>query len=82
MDTLRKEFIGFKIEIVDALNPCLIGLKGRVVDETKNTLVIEDDRERRLIKDQIRFEIKMEGTIYRFDGSLIRKRPEERVKLR
>ena len=47
--------IGTQIDIVDSKNPTLNGLKGIVVDETKNTLMVQIDNERKtVVKDQIR----------------------------
>ncbi|MCQ6962045.1 ribonuclease P protein component 1 [Methanolobus chelungpuianus] len=34
------ELIGLGVEVVDATNPALIGISGRVVDETKNMLIV------------------------------------------
>lgn len=47
---LRGELIGLSTCVVDACNPCLVGVSGVVVDETKQTLVVG---EKRLVKDQV-----------------------------
>ncbi len=82
MDILREEFIGCEIKVVDALNPCLVGTMGRIVDETKDTLTVQDYKQKKLIKNQIVFEIKKNKKTYRINGKSIRKRPEERIKSR
>ena len=82
MDILHHEIIGFKIEVVDALNTSLIGLCGRVINETKDTLTIKNSEEKILIKNQITFKIKKENKVYKIKGSMLKKRPEERTKLR
>ena len=50
---LKHELIGLSVEIVKSSNPNLVGIKGRVVDETRNTLLIEkfDGSEVRIPKD-------------------------------
>ena len=36
--------IGKKVEVKDSRNPSLIGIKGEIVDETKNMLVIRTEK--------------------------------------
>lgn len=43
--------VGIVVEVVDASNPSLIGIKGRVVNETKKMLYLDDGR--KLIKSQV-----------------------------
>ncbi|HPE64208.1 MAG TPA: ribonuclease P protein component 1 [Methanothrix sp.] len=38
---VRHELIGLPVEVVDSRNPTHEGLSGRVVDETRNTFLIE-----------------------------------------
>ena len=41
-DTLpRHELVGLPVRVADAANPDLVGIAGRVVRETRNTLVVE-----------------------------------------
>lgn len=77
---VKHELMGLDVEVVDAADPNQRGMHGRVVDETRNTLVLEGDgREVRIPK---------AGTTFRFavdDGLLVtgdrlRYRPEDRVK--
>ncbi len=79
---VRHELIGLKVEVEKATNKYLIGLKGVVVDETYNTLVIDEEgKEKRVQK---------KGTIFIFhlpngkrvevDGNLLVSRPEDRIK--
>ena len=76
-DLLKSEFIGFEIEVMAAKNPSLIGLRGKVIDETKNTLIIKaKETEKRLLKKQITF--KISGKLVK--GEKISLRPEERIK--
>ena len=77
----KAELIGLDIEIVDAKNKSLIGLKGKIVDETKNTFIIEvDSKEKKLLKDQITLIIHFEKEKVKVEGKLFLGRPEERIK--
>ncbi len=44
MDILFLTFIGQEIEIINATNPQLLGLKGKVIDETKNLIIIKTEK--------------------------------------
>jgi len=77
-DLVRGELIGLTIEVVDAVNPSLVGKRGEVIDETKNMLVIANDgTTSRLVKDQVT--IKADGIV--LPGLMICARPEERTRL-
>ncbi len=80
---LRHELIGLQAEVVEAQNPYLVGIKGIVLDETKNTLVIgEPGGERKtVLKFQAVFRfILPDGTKVLVDGKYLVGRPEERLK--
>ena len=53
--------IGSYIEVVESKNKGLVGLKGTVIDETKNMIVIENGITRKIIKSQV--VIKIDGKI-------------------
>ena len=77
-DVIKYEFIGEKIKVVDAKNKNLIGVQGKVINETKNMFVLEN--EKRLIKDQCIFDINIGEKVFRIDGKLLVGRPEDRIK--
>lgn len=78
---IKAELIGLDIEIVDAKNKSLIGLKGKIVDETKNTFIIEvQGKEKKLLKDQVTLIIHFEKEKVKAEGKLFLGRPEERIK--
>ncbi len=80
-DLIRHELIGLNVEIVKAKNPLLIGIKGKVVDETRNTMTIKyKNKMRKILKDQAVFNIKVENKIFQVDGKLLVGRPEDRLK--
>jgi ribonuclease P protein subunit POP4 len=78
---LRKhELIGLDVEVVTATDPTQERLRGRIVDETRNTLVLEvRGDEKRIPKRGSRFRFEIQGGV-EVDGDEIRFRPEDRVK--
>ena len=81
---VQHEFIGLETKISKSSNPNVVGISGKVVDETRNTLVILHKGERKVIvKDIAVFDFIMsDATIVRIDGKVIRGRPEDRIKKR
>ncbi|UNQ72554.1 ribonuclease P protein component 1 [Infirmifilum sp. NZ] len=80
---LRHELIGLQAEVVEASNPSLIGIKGLVLDETRNTLVIGEPggEKRTVLKFQAVFRFTLpDGTKVPVDGRFLMGRPEERMK--
>lgn len=79
---LRHELIGLDVEVVRDSNPCNASIRGRVVDETRNTLLIEgEDRERRVAKETAVFRFKLpDGAAVEVEGAALVGRPEDRVK--
>jgi len=73
----KEELIGKKIKIIESKNKTLVGIKGIVVDETKNLIFVEDGKKtRKIVKDQCVFDV--EGK--KVSGKDITNRPEERIK--
>jgi RNase P/RNase MRP subunit p29 len=78
------ELIGSIIEITQAAHKPYIGLRGVVIDETKNMFVIEKEIERKLIripKKDIKFKfITDEGKSREVNGTSLLHRSEDRLK--
>lgn len=75
--TYPDEIIGKSIKIVESTNPDEAGIEGKVVDETKNTLVLDTKKgEKMLFKNNIK--IRIGNKI--IEGKKLLKRPEERIK--
>ena len=73
------ELIGEKIEILHSKNKSNLGIKGKVIDETKMTLKIKSgEKVKTLFKNNITFKIVRNEQI--ITGQEIMKRPEERIK--
>lgn len=78
----RHELIGLEMEVTQSTDRTYLGRSGRIVGETKNTLVLEEDdgREARLIKNIMKFRVKLGTRYVSIDGSAIAYRPEDRTK--
>ncbi len=78
---LRHELIGLPVEVVGAANPAQQGIAGRIVDETRNTLVIETPRGRKRVgKARATFRIPLPGgTVVDVSGSALVSQPEKRL---
>ncbi|MBI5880859.1 ribonuclease P protein subunit [archaeon] len=69
--------IGETAEITEAKNKTLVGVKGRIIDETKSTITIQDGKKtKKIIKEQIKITINGKTT----DGKNLIGRPETRIK--
>ncbi|MFO7792831.1 MAG: ribonuclease P protein subunit [Candidatus Saliniplasma sp.] len=79
----QEELIGSKIEVIDANHSGYRGIVGTIIDETKNTLIIEnqiDDKEKMIPKIGINFRLTRNDHKYLLNGDRLNNRPEERIK--
>jgi ribonuclease P protein subunit POP4 len=77
---VKHEFIGLEVAVVAASDPTQIGVRGRVVDETRNTITIDVNGVEKVVQKRgavFRFEVDGEVDI---DGERILFRPEDRIK--
>jgi len=75
------ELVGLALRVVQASDGGMVGMEGVVVDETRETLVIDGDRRRTLPKRGLTFEFTLDdGTTAVLEGDDIAFRPEDRVK--
>lgn len=82
-ELLKTELIGKKAVIVDAKNRANIGIKGKIVDETKNTFTLETEKGKKtLIKQNITIEIVHDNKKIRINGKILAVAPEERIKIK
>ncbi len=81
---LQHEFIGLEAKVVRSTHPDYVGIAGKVIDETRNTLVIRHrDIDKVVIKNIAVFHfILPDGTIVEIEGNAIVGRPEDRLKKR
>ena len=83
-DFLRQEFVGLDAKVVKSSNPSQTGISGRIIKETRNTLVIlHKDLEKTVIKNVTVFHLMLpDGTVVEIDGKAVVGRPENRLKKR
>ncbi len=80
-DFRRREFIGLEVEVLDSTCASFIGLKGRVVDETRNTLKVDVGGSEKVVpKDCCEFLFAEGRATHRVSGKDIKFRPEDRIK--
>ena len=79
---LQYEFIGLNAKVVKSSHPNYVGIEGRVINETRNTIVITNgDKNKTIVKNTVVFHFTMSnGTIVEIDGKAIVGRPEDRIK--
>jgi|Deesub1362A_J573_1020465.scaffolds.fasta_scaffold00098_46 ribonuclease P protein subunit POP4 len=78
---IRHELIGLRCRIVNATNPSLIGIKGIVIDETKNMLIIKNKKEWMIPKSEVVLEFRLKDGKVKINGRTLVGRPEDRVKM-
>ena len=77
----RDEFIGLNVKVIECKDPSWIGKTGHIIDETKNTFLIEIKNERKMIaKKAATFEFESNGKKITLNGLKIAYRPENRIK--
>ncbi|MBI4019981.1 MAG: ribonuclease P protein component 1 [Candidatus Aenigmarchaeota archaeon] len=78
---VRHELVGLEAKVADSTDKGAIGLAGKVVDETRNTMTIETARgEKKFIKDQCTFSFLVGEKWVKVEGSVLVGRPEDRIK--
>ncbi len=78
---LRHELIGLKCKVVRSSNPEIIGIEGTVIDESKNMIVLKNDKKRMIPKKDATFQFELEEAVI-VDGKFLLGRPEDRVHMR
>ena len=80
-DFRRRELIGLSVEILESTCGQYLGIRGKVVDESRNTLTIEQDgAEKTVPKDCCRFRFEEGSRTHVVSGKDIKFRPEDRIK--
>jgi len=78
---VRHELIGLPVEVVDGTNHFQVGISGRVVDETRNTFLIETrSGDKRVPKSCNCFLFTLsQGLKVKAEGSVLVSQPENRI---
>jgi len=79
----RSELIGLDVKIIESENRFNRGIKGKIIDETKNIFIVKTEkRKKKIIKNQCVFEFKLKEKNIQLNGKSLTIRPEERIKQR
>ena len=54
----KAELIGSIVKVVQSKNQSLIGIYGKVIDETKNTITLQKGKRIKLIKSHVKLKLK------------------------
>lgn len=89
-EILTSEWIGSIVKIINATNKSLIDVEGKIIDETKHTftiLTLNKNKKLQLNKKKVLkkgcvFQITHNSAKYNVEGSLLEKKPEERIKIK
>jgi ribonuclease P protein subunit POP4 len=77
----REELIGLRVKILECTDPTWIGQSGLILDETKNTFLIEiENKKKKIAKKTAKFEFILNGEKINIIGEKIIFRPEDRIK--
>jgi ribonuclease P protein subunit POP4 len=77
----RHELIGLAARVAESTNPSMNGLSGKIVNETRNLLIIETERGEKCIpKNDVSFIIALSnGSKVKVSGSILVSQPENRI---
>lgn len=80
---LLHEFIGLECKVIASRNKNHLGIKGRIIDETKNLIIIETKKGiKKISKKGAIFRLKLDNCVVEIHGDDIIARPEDRLKRR
>ena len=81
-DIIRHEFIGTEGKVAKSQNASYARIRGKVIDETKNTFtILHEGKPKSVIKNSAVFNFKFsDGTVVEINGKLLVGRPEDRLK--
>jgi ribonuclease P protein subunit POP4 len=79
---IRADFHGALFVVSAAKNPALVGIKGIVIQETKNTfrLITQEDRVVTVSKVGTLFAFESEGSIFKLNGTQLSMTPQQRAR--
>jgi ribonuclease P protein subunit POP4 len=66
--------------VLNDSNPSTIDIRGKVVDETKNMIIIQNTGLKRVAKKNATFKFSLDGYAVKVEGKTLIGRPEDRVK--
>jgi len=74
---VQDEFIGLDAKVVKSSNPDLVGIAGKIINETRNTFtILQNGDQKVVVKDTSVFGFVMpDGTVVEIDGEVVMGRP-------
>jgi len=83
-DIIRDELVGTEAKVAKSKHPGYVGISGRIIDETRNTLMIMHEGKRKaVVKESAVFHFRFfDGTVVEIDGKLLVGRTQDRLKKR
>lgn len=80
---VNHELIGLQTQIVDSTNKSVVGLSGKIIDETKSMFTLETQNGTKMFPKQYNiWKFTLNDQELLIDGNLISKRPEDRLKVK
>ncbi len=77
----RHELIGLHAAVIGSKNKADIGICGKIIDETRDTLVLRDQVSKRIFKKNVRLDFELPSSKQvTLDGEKIVGRPWDRIK--
>ena len=77
---IHHELIGLDVVVSASLNPLSIGIQGKVIDETQQTITIQTKKgNKKILKRLSTFVFNVKDKKVEVKGSVIAKRPWERI---
>ena len=78
---LSHEFVGLETKIIESTNPQIIGLNGKIIEDTKSVFSIETIKGvKKIPKRDSKWRFFLQNSHIDLDGGKISKRPEDRVR--
>lgn len=80
---INHELIGLDAQILESTNKPMVGLSGKIIDETKSMLVIDTKQGTKMVsKQHNKWKFTLGNQHFTVDGAAISKRPEDRIKVK
>ena len=77
---LLNELIGLQVQVIESSNKQIVGIGGKIVDETKFMFTLSTPNGmKRLAKSSSRWKFEYDGKESEFDGARLTRRPYERM---
>lgn len=81
---LKHELVGLHVKVSNSSDPGLVGMKGTIVDETKNMLHVHDGKRLMMFSKKVStFQFRLpDGQSVLVDGRYIVAQPQDRLKIK